>query len=244
MWGNSSYHGLNIKVEKRFSHGLNFLANYTYSKFIDDIPTQFEEGAVGGGPQNLYNRAAEKALSGNDVRNRFVFSSVYELPAGRGRRWLSQGPLALILGGWNTGLSLLLQDGSPIGLVTQANTTAAFTPGPQRVNLLRDPELPVSQRRIDQWFDTDAAVAPPAYTFGTAGRSVLTGPGRANVDLSLLKNHRWGESYNVQFRFEAFNLFNRANFQEPGRALGAPGFGVISAARDARILQLGLKFEF
>ncbi|MBI1899394.1 MAG: TonB-dependent receptor, partial [Acidobacteria bacterium] len=129
MWGNSSYHGLNIKIEKRFSHGLNFLGNYTWSKFIDDVPAGFEIGAVSGGMQNYYDRRAEKALSGNDVRNRFVWSSVYEIPVGRGRRWLAEGPAALLAGGWNIGAIVTLQDGSPVGLTVQTNTTNAFTPG-------------------------------------------------------------------------------------------------------------------
>src|SRR5205814_4302450 len=119
------------KAEKRFSHGLNFLANYTFSKFIDDVPGSFELGAVSGGIQNFYNRKAERSLAGNDVRNRFVVSSVYDLPFGKG-----------ILGGWSLGFIGILQQGSPVQLVTQTNTTNAFTPGAQRVNLLRNPSLP------------------------------------------------------------------------------------------------------
>ena len=244
MWGNSSYHGLNLKLEKRFSGGLNFLANYTWAKFIDDVPAQFEAGEADVGMQNLYDRAAEKALSGNDVRHRLVWSSVYEIPLGKDRALLNSGPLALILGGWNFGAIVTLQQGSPITLVTQANTLNAFNPGPQRVNVLRDPALPQEERTVERYFDTEVVVAPPQFTFGNAGRSLLTGPGIVNFDVSLLKNHRWGERYNVQFRFEAFNFFNTAQFDEPGRALGSPQFGVISSAGDPRSLQFGLKFAF
>jgi len=244
MWGNSSYHGLNLKGEKRFSHGLNFLANYTFAKFIDDVTAAQEIGQVGGGIQNLYNRRAEKALSGNDVRNRFVLSSVYELPAGKGRRWLSQGVASMILGGWNVGAIALFQAGSPYGLVTQVNSTNAFPSGSQRVDVLRHPALPKSERTLERYFDTAAVAAPAPYTFGNSGRALLTGDGIANLDLSLLKNHRWGERRNVQFRFESFNLPNHPDFEEPGRALGAAAFGVVSGARAARVMQLGLKVEF
>jgi hypothetical protein len=244
MWGNSSYHALNLKVEKRFSHGLNFLANYTFSKFIDDVAAQYEVGAVGGGIQNLYNRRAEKSLSGNDVRNRLVWSSVYELPIGRGKRWVNQGVQSMVLGGWNLGTILLLQAGSPYGLITQVNSTNAFTPGSQRVSLLRNPELPESQRRVERWFDTSAVAAPAQFTFGNSGRALLTGPGITGLDVSLLKNHRWKEHFNIQFRFEAFNILNHANFQEPGRVLGSPVFGIIDNTLPARILQFGLKLEF
>jgi hypothetical protein len=242
MWGNSSYHGVNFKFEKRFSDGVNVLANYTFSKFIDDVPGTQEIGAAPG-MQNYYNRPAEKALSGNDVRNRFAFSSVYELPAGKGRKYLSSGPAALALGGWNIGAILTLQQGSPFGLTTQLNSLNAFS-GAQRVNLLRDPALPKDKRTVERYFDTEAAVAPPQFTFGSAGRSILTGPGLANVNLSLLKNFKFRESWNLQFRLESFNAFNRANFQEPGTGLGAPNFGAITSSLDARSMQLGLRLTF
>ncbi len=242
MWGNSSYHGVNLKFEKRFSEGLNLLANYTFSKFIDDVPSAQEIG-VTPGIQNYYDRRSEKALSGNDVRNRLAFSSVYELPWGKGRRYLNQGPVAVLAGGWNVGAILTLQQGSPFGLTTQVNTLNAFSGG-QRVNVLRDPALPSGDRRVERYFDTTAVVAPPQFTFGNASRSLLTGPGLANLNLSLLKNFKFFENWNLQFRLEAFNSLNHANFEEPGSALGSPNFGVISVAQAARSMQLGLKLTF
>lgn len=244
MWGNSSYHGLNLKVEKRFSQGLNFLANYTWSKFIDDVNADFEVGALPAGYQDFYNRGADRSLSGNDVRHRLSLSSVYELPWGRGRRFLQKGILSQVAGGWNLGGILIAQGGSPFGLVTQTNTSNAFNPGPQRVNVLRDPTLPESERTVARWFDTTAVAAPALYTFGNSSRGLLTGPGLFSVDLSLLKNFRFKESGNVQFRFESLNVANHTNFQAPGRSLGSPTFGAISAALPARVNQLGLKVEF
>ncbi len=243
FWGNSSYHGINVKVEKRFSGGLNFLLNYTHSKFIDDVTSNQELGQAGGGIQNIYNRRVEKALSGNDVRNRFVVSSVYELPWGKNRRWMNGGWPAIAFGGWNIGAITTLQNGSPNGFVTQNNTTNAFG-GAQRVNVLRDPTLPKSERRLDRWFDTTALAAPAQFTFGTGPRTLLTGPGLANVDLSLLKNFAIRERLNVQFRAEAFNAFNRVNLEDPGRSLGSPQFGVVGATRESRSLQLGLKLTW
>ncbi len=244
MWGNSSYHGINLKFEKRFSNGLNFLGNYTFAKFIDDVPANFEAGQVRIGMQNLYDRASEKGLSGNDVRNRFVWSSVYEIPVGADRAVLNRGLAAKVLGGWNLGWIVTLQQGSPMALVMQTNRSNAFTPGPVRVNVLRDPTLPASQRTPQRFFDTEAVEAPAPFTFGNAGRSLLTGPGITQFNMSLLKNHRWAERYNVQFRFEAFNLFNNVNFNEPGRSFGNPNFGVVNSAMAARILQISLKFQF
>ncbi|HAX43565.1 MAG TPA: hypothetical protein DCY80_13540, partial [Solibacterales bacterium] len=243
MWGNSSYHGLNLKVEKRFSNGLNFLTNYTWSKFIDDVASSFEVGAVPSGYQDFYNRGADRSLAGNDVRHRLAASSVYELPWGRGRKFLREGALSTFLGGWNLGGILIAQAGSPYGLVTQNNTSNAFAPGPQRVHLLSNPALPASERTTGRYFNTSAVAAPAPFTFGGSSRAILTGPGLFNLDVSLLKNFRFRETGNVQFRAEATNLTNRANFDEPGRALGSPAFGVISQALPARILQLGLKID-
>ncbi|MEB2361166.1 MAG: TonB-dependent receptor [Bryobacteraceae bacterium] len=242
-WGNSNYHSMNLKVEKRFSDGLNFLANYTFAKFIDDVGA-IEGGRLARGPQNFYDRSAERALSGNDVRNRVVISSVYELPVGPGRRWLHGGIAGTIFGGWNLGGILTMQQGFPMGLVTQSNTTNAFTPGQQRVDILRDPTLPNSERTIVRWFDTGAVSAPAPYTLGNSGRAVLTGPGLANFDASLLKNHRIGESFNLQFRWESFNFTNHPNFSNLGNALGAANFGVLTATKPARVNQLGITFEF
>ncbi|MBI1358226.1 MAG: hypothetical protein GC160_28155 [Acidobacteria bacterium] len=245
MWGNSSYHGMNLKLEKRFSHGLNFLMNYTWAKFIDDVYSGQEAGESDLGMQNYYDRHNEKALSGNDVRHRLVWSSVYELPLGKDRKFLHDGVLATVLGGWNFGTIITLQQGSPMGLTTQTNGLgSAFTPGPQRVNVESNPALPKSEQTVERYFDTTAVSAPGTLQFGNSSRALLKGPGIVNFDVSLLKNHRWGEHYNVQFRFEAFNFFNHANFNEPGRALGSPQFGVISSAADPRSLQFGLKFAF
>lgn len=244
MWGNSNYHGLNLKVEKRFSHGLNFLTNYTWSKFIDDVASSFEVGAVPSGYQDFYNRGADRSLAGNDVRHRFVASSVYELPWGRERKFLREGLLSTLVGGWNLGGILVAQAGSPYGLVTQVNTSNSFSSGPQRVHVLSDPALPSGERTTSRYFDTTAVVAPAPFTFGSSPRALLTGPGLFSLDVSLLKNFQFKEHGNVQFRAEATNVTNRANFEEPGRALGAPNFGVIGQALPARVLQLGLKVEF
>ena len=171
VWSNSTYHAMNVKLEKRFSHGLNLLANYTLSKFIDDVSSKYDLGQVGGSIQNYYDLRAEKSLAGNDVRHRFNWSSVFELPVGRGRHWLARGHASAVLGGWDLGAILTLRQGSPFELVTQTNTTNAFTPGSQRVNVIRNPALPGDQRRLDRWFDTTAVAVPPAFTFGNSSRA-------------------------------------------------------------------------
>jgi hypothetical protein len=244
FWGNSNYHSLNLKIEKRFSNGLNFLTNYTFSKFIDDVPSGFENGNVPGGIQNFYDRRAERSLSGNDVRNRLVTSGVYELPVGQGRKFLTSGPANWVLGGWNLGVIMTLQAGSPNSVTTQANTTNAFNPGAQRANQVGDPNLPSSDRSPTRWFNTAAFVQPAQFTFGNVSRAAFTGPSLQNFDMSLLKNFPFMERFNLQFRFESFNILNKANFEDPNTSLGSPGFGTLGAARAARSIQFGLRLSF
>jgi len=244
FWGNSSYHSLNLKLEKRFSKGLNFLTNYTFSKFIDDVPSGFENGNVPGGIQDFYNRQAERSLSGNDVRHRLVTSGVYELPMGQGRKYLTKGPANWIAGGWNLGVIMTLQAGSPNSAITQANTTNAFNPGAQRANLVGNPNLPASERTPARWFNTGAFAQPALFTFGNVSRAAFTGPGVQNFDLSLLKNFPFRERLNLQFRFESFNILNKANFDDPNTTLGSPGFGTLAVARGARSIQFGLRLSF
>src|SRR5262249_46237943 len=122
-----------------------------------------------------------------------------------------------------------------------------------RPNLVGDPNLSGDQRKVERWFNTDAFVVQPFGTLGTAGRNVLTGPGTNIVDFSLLKNIPLNEHHRLQFRAEFFNFFNNTNFDFPERICTATvtgssctggTFGRITAARDPRILQFGLKYLF
>jgi hypothetical protein len=245
-WGNSNFHAFNLKVEKRFSNGLNFLGNYTFSKFIDDVfAMEYGITASSDGIQNYYDRnKGERGLSGNDVRSRFVWSSVWETPLGVGRKWLNRGPLAKIVGGWNIGAIITVQSGFPFGVVTINDQTNAFLTGLPRMDVVGDPRLPESQRTVERWFNTAAFKDPAPYTFGNAGRDVMSGPGLVNVDMSLIKNVRWGERYNLQLRMESFNLPNHANFRSPVGYAGIPPFGALWGTRNPRNVQLGAQFEF
>lgn len=234
FWGNSTYHAFNGKIEKRFSNRMNFLANYTFSKFIDDVASGFEAGAAAGGIQNVYDRSAEKALSGNDVRHRLSASGVYELPGQN-----------ILIRGWSVGVITVLQGGAPIGATVLNNTCNCFNPGALRADVLRDPTLSSDQRSVSRWFDTEALAAPAPFTFGNAARTIMRGPGLVNVDASLIRNFDFLEHFRLQFRAESFNIVNRANFQDPNIQFGSPNFGVISATRtNARSIQLGLKLTF
>jgi hypothetical protein len=234
-----------LEVEKRFSHGLNLVSTYTYSKFLENTnDTGTTAGQDGGAYSNYYNRRADYGPSANDIRHRFTFSSVYELPFGKGKRWLTDGIVRYVLGGWGLGNVTVVQSPPPFTVVTQTNTTNAFSSGSLRPNVLHDPNLDPGQRSVSRWFDTTAFEQPPQFQFGNEGRNILRASGLVNMDFSVLRNFSITEGVRLQFRGEFFNALNHTNLAVPGRTFGSPDFGVISGAGPARQIQLGVKLLF
>jgi hypothetical protein len=244
-FGVSSYHGGLLKLQKRFSHGFNLVSTYTWSKFLDNSggggATLGDEGAA---YSNYYNRRADWGPSENDIRHRFTFSSVYQLPFGKRRAYLQQHPLRHIAGGWSISTVMTLQSGAPITVQTQTNSTNANAAGAQRADVLRDPNLPVDQRKVERWFDTTAFAQPALYTFGNQGIGLIRADGRININCSLLRNFAVGERKQLQFRGEFFNLPNHPNFGNPTHQFEGAGFGVVNSARPARQVQLGLRLTY
>jgi hypothetical protein len=243
--GVASYNAGVLRVERRFSKGFSLLSTYTWSKNLNNA-SEGGGGAAGddGGYSNLYNRRADWGPSGNDIRHRMTTSGVLDLPFGKGRPWLTSGVLQHILGGWSTGALLLIQSGDPVSVNTQVNTTNAFSAGGLRPDVLRDPNLPNSEKSLARWFDTSAFVQPANYTFGNAGINLVRADGTVNLDLSILRNFRISEDKRIQFRAESFNSLNHTNFGAPGSTLNGPGFGVVAGAGPARSIQLGLRLVF
>jgi hypothetical protein len=242
----SEYNSLEARLEKRFSRGLSFLASYTLSKSMDHASGSGGT-ADSGVPQNSRDLAAEWGPSVFDVRNRFVLSSIYELPFGAGRRWLTAGAAAAILGGWQVNGILTLQGGQPFTPVLgidNSNTGQLQ----DRPNLVGDPYATggtcPQTRTADCWVNPAAFAQPAQFTFGDAGRNSLRGPGYKNVDLSLVKNARMGGARQLQFRIEAFNLLNTINYDNPNRTALTPNFGKIFSAGPPRQVQLGLRFIY
>ncbi|MEK7408974.1 MAG: TonB-dependent receptor [Acidobacteriota bacterium] len=249
----SIYHSFLINLERRMSKGLVLLASYTFGKAISD--GIFGYSQAGTEQVNIldyqdgkYDRRSERAVDSTDSAGRFVFSGVYELPIGPGRRWNPSHAIARQLaGGWQANGVLTLQSGLPI-VVRGANNFLATRPN----STGRSAKL--ERPGIERWFDTTQFVNPPDFTYGDLGRTLpdVRSPGLRNIDFSLIKNTRIHERVSLQFRAEAFNLLNHANFLAPnatfvagadGRNRGAT-FGTITSARDARIVQLALKLIF
>jgi hypothetical protein len=247
--GNTSYHALQAKLEKRFSRGLSFLISYTRSKLIDDAGSVFDASIVTGPVANFpvadsFNRALEKDVSTGDIPNVFVASFTYKLPFGKGRSFGLSGVADKLLGGWNVNGLILLQSGMPFPItqVTNFNAFAGF--GTQRPNVLQNPNLPADDRTTGRWFDTSAFAVAPQFTLGNASRNPVRGPGYRSADIAFIKRTYIGEVVNFEFRTEIFNLTNTPPLANPNGVLGNAAFGTITSAGDPRVIQFGLKLNF
>jgi hypothetical protein len=231
---NSSYHALVLKVEKRYASGLSFISNYTWSKFIDDFAQM-----------DLYNRQINKGLSSNNRTNRFVLSGTYELPVGRGRKFLNTGLLTYILGGWNIGAVNIAQSGQPLSPIASPNLCNCFSAGSVRADQIGDPTGP---KQLNNWFNLAAFQYPGAFRFGNSAPGVITGPGLWTLDLSGSKDFNFTESKRLNIRADAFNSLNHANFNNPSTSIfpaGAAGTtNVITSAGDPRLVQLSIRFIY
>lgn len=209
--GNSSYNAMWLTATHRLSRGLQLNASYTWAKSIDY--NSFSSGGIVG--QNSYDLQGDRGLSDFDVRHRFVVSALYDLPFHTNR----------LVSGWQLAIVVQSQSGNPINIVTSNSTVNGVA------NTLRpDVNGPVAiPGEVDRWFDTSAFTA--VTRFGSLGRNVVIGPAFNNVDFSVVKNTKFGDNLRVQFRAEFFDLFNHANFGQPGNVVGTPSFGRITSTR-------------
>ena len=250
-WGNSAYHSMNIKAEKRYSGGMNFLMNYTWSKFIDDVEAATELGGeAGNGYTHIALRHLDKALSGNDVRHRFIGSMVYELPFGEGRPVkFESAALDAIAGGWGIGLIAEFRSGVPFGVIENTNRSNTYA-HVQRPNILGPVSVLSNWRdnvRASNYFDPSLFEAPGPGGIGTSPRNICCGPGFNGFDLSVHKWFSFTERHRLQLRGDFYNLFNRASFANPELRRGRGAFGRIGrvlVGSSGRLAQVSLRFEF
>ena len=241
--GHSTYHSLQVKLERRFSRGLTLQAAYTYSRLIDDAGAVFDS-AILTGPVTAYqaadsfNRRLEKDVSTGNIPHNFSTGIVYELP-GPKTGWRKQA-----LGGWQLAAIVRAQAGSPLA-VTQATNSNAFAGfGIQRPNRLRSPDLASDVRSSARWFDTTAFTLAPQFTIGNSSRNPVIGPPYRAADLMLGKTFSYRERYRLEYRAEAFNLTNTPNFGNPNTSFGNAAFGTINSAFDPRVFEMVLKLHF
>jgi len=230
--GNSSYNALWLTANKRLSRGLQFNASYTFSKSID-YNSLNSQGVV---VQDSNNLLANRGLSDFDARHRFVINGLYELPF-KGNQ---------LVEGWQVSTIVQSQSGNPVNIVIN-NTTFTGTNNTVR------PDVTGSISNLgspNRWFDTSPFVVPVGR-FGSLGRNVVIGPGFNNTDFSIIKRTKLTETQLIEFRWELFDVFNHANFGQPGRVVGTTNFGQITNTRfptgdsgSSRQMQFALKYKF
>ncbi len=268
--GDSYYNSLQLNYERRFSHGLSMLANFTWSKCRTDAVDVLNSTAINGRGAPLlpgFGVQGDYGLCDFDIPKVFHFSGVYELPVGHGRTFLngSNGIVDAFLGGWSTNWILTLQNGQPGTVPCAITTTSGF--GCYAL-LVPGQSVTAGPHNVNQWLNPAAFASPPVATaVGQSDYSPLGGapsqfygPGYHRLDFSLFKTFRITERTRLEFRSEFFNLTNTPNFSPPGfggnGVTAAPGsldytstsFGKINSTRDGqndqREIQFALKFYF
>jgi hypothetical protein len=250
--GFASYHALQAKLEKRFSHGIYLLNSFAWSKGIDNASGHLEVQNGDNSRANIRDLPNEKGLSGYDQPFNNTTSFIYDLPFGHGRHYdLKNSAANFIAGQWQVNFINTMTSGLPINLTyTPSSAFQLSSLISNRPNVVGNLYTPESQQRTGspyvQYLDPAGIAAPTDVTrpFGNAGRNIARGPAFHQLDMGLHKNFPlWSEARRIEFRAEAFNLFNRTNFLSPASNIGST-YGRITSTFPARQLQFALKFVF
>jgi hypothetical protein len=247
----SNYHGIEAMLIKRMSHGLQFQANYTFSKAIDEMSDAFS-GKDALRPANALNLKLDRGRADFDVTHRFVTSVYYELPFFKQNRWI---------GGWATGGYLTFRTGTPFSILCDCDSNrdgyytdrAQFVGTGSLTSLLSSKPSPGDGYLQTTASDgSDLFVPTPVdpsknmglWVDGSLARNILSGPGSADVTWTIQKRFRVTEHTAFQFQANFFNMFNHPNFTLPDGYIDDPAFGKSTNTFDPRIIQLALRFDF
>lgn len=239
---NSSYHAMQVSLERRMNRNVSFEVNYTWSASIDEFSEDTTPGQSSSIP-NPYDRWSNRGRSDFDNPHRLVGTYVWALPTLQGRNSLLRG----VLGGWESTGIVTIRNGFPFTPSTGADRSMSGI-GLDRPDITGNPNLPSGRPRaetIARYFNPTAFQLNATGTFGTTPRNFMRGPGAATFDLSMMKSFQLHEGIRMQFRSEFFNAFNKPNFANPFAAANTPArFGRIESAGDPRIIQMALKLSF
>ncbi len=238
-FGNTSYHSMQLQVQKRMAHGVTAIVGYTRAKNIGDLNTA----------QNNYDRTAERAVSPFDLPNRLTVTAAWNLPVGKSRAFLSNAsrPLDAIIGGWQLSTFSTFQSGFPLAFSLIRGTLGA---GGSRPNAAGDPTSGISGSigsRLTRYFNTSAFAQPPDFTFGNVSPRVhsVRAPGMNNVNLTLAKSFALTEKVRLDFRAAAYNFLNHPVFSAPNTQFGNAAFGTIAGqANFSRQTEFWMRIAF
>ena len=250
--GDSDYHALQAKLEKKFTGGFYLLNSFTYSRAIDNASGHLEVFNGDNSRVNFNNLPGEKGPGAYNQPLNLTTTMVYDLPYGHGRRFgsKSNGLFDAVLGGWRGTVINTMGSGLPVNLnYTPASQFSVSGLPTYRPNLLGDPLAPESARNIDNYFNKNNVQSPLSATnsnpFGNAGRNAVRGYAIYQTDLGLHKDFKLGsEKRQLEYRAEFFNLFNKTNFQAPNSTFSSSAFGTIRSTFPARIIQMALRLSF
>jgi len=258
--GFSNYNALQVKLEKRFSHGFQFLNSFTYSKAIDNAAQSLDNSNGNSpAPQDIRNLKSEKGVSNYDLKFVDVLSAVYQLPVGRGRRVGASMPKALdyVIGGWQLTAINNAISAPAVNLRAWNGTVPTFFQTVGNLNDFRGGEafrpnisgtvsLPSDQRTVDVFFNKANVSLPtdPSKPFGNAGKNTERGLPLNTLDLGIHKSFDIHERMHLQFRAEMFNAFNHTNFGTPTADISSGAFGTIRSTFPSRQVQFALKLAF
>ena len=241
--GDSYYDSMQVRLERRMIGGLSFGASYTYSHYLTDAGDP-NGGGGNGNVQNVQCLSCNYGPEPTDMRHILVFNHTLQLPFGHGRHYLSKGWLSYLVGPWDFAGVWSIRSGGHSTVFYNTNVSNSQGGGTQRPNRVGNGNLPTSQRTLGHWFDLNAFVAPAQYTYGNAGTGIIVGPGYFDADLTLERHLIVRNRFDIDLRGEAFNAFNRANFDAPNTTIGNAQAGAISATEPPRIGQVALKVLF
>jgi Carboxypeptidase regulatory-like domain/TonB dependent receptor len=235
--GYGNYNALQVTLERRFAGGFQMLGSYSYSRCMD-------VGSNQNGPITVAFLHQNYGPCDYNMKHNLTVSSVYELPFGRGRQFMSNANRIIdgVLGGWGLAGILTARSGLPFTPVISGDTANTGV-GNQRPVIVGSPS--VSDPTPSAWFNVNAFAIPARYTYGNSGRNILLSDGLQQLDMTLRKNFRITESSNMEFRAEAFNLLNHPTFSAPNATIGSASAGIVTTTLNSnRILQFALKLTF
>lgn len=250
--GASLYNSMQAQFKHRFGDGMNVQVSYTYSKFMSNVEGTFTTGySHYAGIANAYNLHNEWSIDGGDIPQALVVNAAYVLPFGNGKKFLSSisRPADFVVGGWQLSSIINLHQGIPTNITGNNVTSFGGTARPVATG-----EIHAPKPNIHEWFNTAAFSFAPYGNFGTVPRyySSLRGPGYQDFDFALIKNFMFHKELRGQFRAEAYNALNRANFYTPNMTYAgcdpnastscSSNFGTITSAFEPREIQVGGKF--
>lgn len=253
-WEFGNYHALQLSVTKRTRRGLTLIANYTYSKCLDNDSGATIGADAGGGDafNNKFDINSGYGPCDWDLTHLANISLVYDLP----RVNAFHGAADKVLNGWETTSIITVESGFPFTVLTGTDNSGSGTPNSDTAEQISaNTARPAGVASLAEWFNTAAFIPNAKGTFGNVGRNTLRGPGAWNEDFGLIKSTPISERLRAEFRFEAFNLLNHANFGNPNSTVTSSNFGKIQNTKasglnsvgnlgNPRVIQFGLKLVF